>query len=214
MASLSGDSRYNIGPAQTVLGVRGRRGDPAALEPVPLTWGMRVPSAEGPGRTHFVINARAESVAQRPAFREALDERRCVLPASGFYEWRRSAPTTEPWLFTLQENEPFLLAGLWNPAPADGTEGQCVVVTTAANERMRPIHDRMPVVLTADEARAWVGPAGGRAEERRRLLRPLPPERMKAARVSAFVSNVRNEGPGCIAPWDGPPAQEQTELPL
>ncbi|PTY02789.1 hypothetical protein DB347_22845 [Opitutaceae bacterium EW11] len=207
VASLTGDSRYNIGPSQRVLGIRQSEAGPTGLEVAPLTWGMKLPSSEAPDRTHFVVNARSENVAQRPAFRGALAERRCALPASGFYEWRRSASGSEPWLFRLEQDEPFFLAGLW-----DSADAACVVLTTSANECMDPIHDRMPVLLTPDDAEQWLGPAGQSEASRRRLFRPFAAERMRAVRVDTRVNDARNEGPECMQPWNGPEKGEQAEF--
>lgn len=200
---------YNIAPGGRIRGVRGGSGKKHGLrgvkrEGVSLLWnfGARVPP---------LINARAESVWEKPAFREAARERRCLIPASGFYEWEHLGRARLPWLFQLRDAKPFFLAGVWSPgAGADGVDS-CAVITTEPNALMRPIHHRMPAIIFAEDTDAWLD--GGIAEARG-LLAPVSPESMAARRVSSRVNNVRNNDAACMAPDEGGAVERQGEFLL
>jgi putative SOS response-associated peptidase YedK len=137
----------------------------------------------------------------KPAFREALRKRRCVVPASGFYEWQAVGRLKQPWFFQLRDENPFLFAGLWeNWRSPEGVELQtCSLITTAANELVSPLHDRMPVILRGATIETWLDPAIVDPPRLEPLLAPLAGAEMKATPVSALVNNVRNENPECIA---------------
>ena len=200
------ESRYNIGPGQAVPALRSAS-TKERIEPVSLNWGMKAASFEAPGRTRFLINARSETITRRPTFRDSFKGRRCVLPASGFYEWNRGSPQAEPYLFRRADEAPFFLAGIWEQGP----EGQdhCVVLTTAPNLLLSRIHDRMPVMLDADAAREWVeAPTGEKAAH---LLQSYPAEQMTSRPVDPFVNNIRNEGEQCWA--DPKPQPTQPKKP-
>lgn len=191
------DTRFNIGPGQRILTVHQRENSQERVVKE-LNWGWRVPSHDAPGRTQFLVNARGETLSQRPTFREAFKQRRCVVPASGYYEWKRDRARPEPWLFRLKNDEPFYIAGLWEAAP-DGS-ASCLLITTGPNEVMKPIHDRMPAILSATQAEQWLSPLPGTKHEAGALLRPYPAEEMVARRVSEYVNNIRNEGEACWSP--------------
>lgn len=194
------DTRFNIGPGQHILTVHNRE-DSSERVVAEQHWGWRVPSNDAPGRTQFLVNARGETLSQRPTFRDAFKTRRCIVPASGFYEWKREGARPEPWLFRLKDDEPFFIAALWQPGPEDQA-GSCLLITTSPNEVMAPIHDRMPAIFTAAQAEQWLSRLPGTKHEAGALLRPYPADQMVARPVSDYVNNIRHEGENC---W-GPPA--------
>jgi putative SOS response-associated peptidase YedK len=192
--------RYNIAPTQpvAVVGVQpktGRRG--LAL----LKWGL-VPRESLGGERGF-INARAETAWEKPSFREAFAHRRCLVPATGFYEWQTlDAKRRQPWLIRLASGHLFAFAGLWEPPAAalPGAVPTCTILTTEPNEVARPIHDRMPVILDPSEYARWLEPAVTIPAEVRPLLRPYPAAAMTAFPVSTAVNNPAFDDPACLAP--------------
>jgi putative SOS response-associated peptidase YedK len=193
------EPRYNVAPTQPVAAVRA---GPAGWELVRLRWGM-VPSwATDLAIGNRLINARAETAADKPSFRAAFRQRRCLVPADGFYEWVGRAGKKQPIYFRLREGRPFALAALWERWQAPGGEvvQSCAVLTTEANDLVRPVHERMPVILGPDAFGPWLDPAVRDPAALRAWLRPYPAEAMTAHLVGAWVSNPRNEGPACLAP--------------
>jgi len=202
-------SRYNLAPGSNIPVVR-TKPRATARETVPLRWGL-VPSwtkgdADGTG----LVNARAESLATKPSFRDALRTRRCVIPASGFYEWETVGRAKKPWLFRWRDEQPFGLAGLWESwlAPDGAILETCAVITTEPNDLMRPIHHRMPVMLTPDQFEPWLDPTVTAPEKLEALLRQPHAEAMSAVALSTYVSNVHHEGPECLAPAGTGPGDE------
>ncbi|MCS6243930.1 MAG: SOS response-associated peptidase [Opitutus sp.] len=211
-------SRYNIPPGGPVLAVRARteKSNPLgytlarpAPEPAPepareiawLHWGL-LPAWAG-ADTRPVTNARAESLAEKPSFRRAFQSRRCIIPASGFYEWQSTGRTRRPWLFRLHNDQSFAFAGLWETyrAPDGQLVESCALITTAANTLMQPIHHRMPAMLVDAAAwSAWLDPQITSADILAPLLRPLPPDALSATAVSARVNQTRNDDPACLDP--------------
>lgn len=196
-AEVGEEPRFNIAPTDPVLAVR-ETADERELGR--LRWGL-VPgkwASERKGRP--LINARAETLADQPAFAESFRERRCLIPADGFYEWRRDEHGKTPVWVHLPDDELFAFAGVWAAyRPRDGEEiVSCAIVTCAPNELMRPIHDRMPVILPRELEDEWVR-ADNREEELKRLLAPYPGE-LEAREVADLVSNVREDGPALIEP--------------
>jgi putative SOS response-associated peptidase YedK len=206
--------RYNVAPADDVLAVTvDREGAPRGEL---LRWGL-VPSwAERPDIGLKMINARAETAAERPAFRRAYERYRCLIPADGFYEWRR-APSAlagrarkQPFHISCADQPMFAFAGLWSiwHAPDGGTLRSCTILTVAANAAVAALHDRMPVILPPGAETAWLDP-GTPTEELAELLEPLQPERTALRAVSAAVNDARYDGPECLAP---PVPDEQATL--
>ncbi len=166
-----------------------------------LRWGLLPHWAQDPAMGQRLVNARAESVAVKPAFRDAFRHRRCLIPADGFYEWKTQAGRKQPYYIRLRSGEPMALAGLWESWRApDGTVLRtCTIVTTAANARLSPIHDRMPVIIPPQGWEDWLsGPPGIAAT----LLVPYPDEPIEAWAVSPRVSRASEDGPELIQPLE------------
>jgi putative SOS response-associated peptidase YedK len=148
------------------------------------------------------INARAETLLERPLFRSSLPRRRCLIPADGFYEWqpRPGSRTKQPYYIRLRDGSLFAFAGLYTDGPSGIEDASCTIITTAANDLMAPIHDRMPVILPREAEAAWLDPAFRDTGALLQLLRPYPSEALEAYPVATLVSSVRNDGPELIAP--------------
>jgi putative SOS response-associated peptidase YedK len=190
--------RYNIAPTQpiAVVGVQpgtGRRG--LAL----LKWGV-VPR-DSLGGERGLINARAETAWEKPTFTQAFASRRCLVPATGFYEWQKIDPKRrQPWLFRLASCRVFAFAGLWEPASKrPGAGPTCTILTTEPNEIARPVHDRMPAIVDPRDYERWLDPAVAAAAEVRPLLRPFPAGAMTAFPVTTAVNNPNFDDPACLA---------------
>lgn len=180
--------RFNLAPTQRHFVVQ-RESEARRL--APATWGF--PSTTG----RFLINARIESAHSRPAFRDAWKERRCIVPADGFYEWTGRARERRPIRFHPPEGL-LALAGLYQPPAREGEPPRFVVLTTAANEDVAPVHDRMPVLLSPEEIGPWLACEHEPG--------PIPPGSLLATPVSPRVNSVRNDDPSLIEPAP-PPAQ-------
>jgi len=197
-AGVDEEPRFNIAPTDPVLAVR------AAAEGRDLgklRWGLLPGKWATEKGQRPLINARAESIANQPAFAESFRERRCLIPADGFYEWRRDDRGKVPLWFHRPDDELFAFAGVWAEYRPRGGEPihSCAIVTCAPNELMRPIHDRMPVILDPGVEAAWLDP-GAEAKDLMRLLAPPPEDALDAREVADLVSNVREDGPELIAP--------------
>jgi putative SOS response-associated peptidase YedK len=193
--------RYNIAPGQDIATVTHNR-ETAGREVRPLRWGL-VPFWTKEGSIgNRLINARAETLATKPAFRKPFRERRCLVPADGFYEWERQGRRKQPWHIRLRDARPFAFAGLWDRwQPAKGAPVETVtIVTTAPNALVGRIHDRMPVILPNTEYGLWLDPAVQDVERLQALLRPYPEDQMLAYPVSTHVNNPANDFPDMIAP--------------
>lgn len=191
--ALNIGERFNIAPTTQVLAVRA---DGRGRWASPMRWGLLPPWWKPGGKPLATFNARADSVAEKPSYREAFKARRCIVPMSGFYEWKTEGKVKRPHYMTLASGEPMSVAGLWETREVDGAELlSCTIVTTEANEAMPPIHDRMPVILGRYDLDAWLSGRAG-AE----LLKPCPAGWIKAVEVSPYVSSTRNHGPACIEP--------------
>ncbi|MDP9408922.1 MAG: SOS response-associated peptidase [Actinomycetota bacterium] len=187
---------YNVAPTRqvpVVLAEGGKR----RLEM--LRWGL-VPSwADDPGIGARMINARSETAPEKPSFRRAFRDRRCLIPADGFYEWKRENGGKQPYYFRMQGGRPFAFAGLWESWTKDGEIRSCAILTTAANEVVAGIHDRMPVILPSRHYEAWLDPEAER-DELNDLLVPYPGDDLETYPVSRFVNSPGNDDPRCIEP--------------
>jgi putative SOS response-associated peptidase YedK len=203
--------RYNIAPSQDVVAVRA--GEGGVRRAGLLRWGLVPSFAEDPAVGNRLINARAETVARKPAFREPFRKRRCLVPADGFYEWRRVGRARDPYLVKMRDGRTFAFAGVWDRwTRKDARIESCSILTTAANELVARIHDRMPVVLDRADYDLWLDP-DAREEDLHRVLRPFPAAEMTAFPVSPLVNSPAVDDPECERPVDEPPsAPVQTTL--
>jgi putative SOS response-associated peptidase YedK len=203
LASMPADyhPRYNVAPTQPVLAVA-NNGERAAEW---MRWGLIPFWAKDPSIGGRMINARSETITEKPAFKNAFHKRRCLLLADGFYEWKKGAGPkgrSQPYFFRLADGKPFAFAGLWEfwRSPEGEEIRSCTIITTEANGVVRPVHERMPVMLTGDALWAWLGegelPAGALLD----LLRPYPEDAMTGHPVSLMVNQAGVESPELIAP--------------
>ena len=195
--------RYNIAPTQPAPVVRVDR-EHQARQFDWLHWGL-VPSwAKDPSIGARMINARAETVADKPAFRSALRYRRCLVVADGFYEWQKveGQKRKQPHYIRMEGGQPFAFAGLWEHwEGADGSVLEsCVIITTDPNELMQKLHNRMPVILRPEDFGRWLDPTIQGGDRVQALLAPCPPDEMKAFPVSTVVNNPSNDAPACVEP--------------
>jgi putative SOS response-associated peptidase YedK len=195
--------RYNIAPTDDVLAVRIRdksKGRESAL----LRWGLVPHWAKDATVAAHTINARAETVAEKPTFRDSFRSRRCLVPADGFYEWQKRSSGKQPYYFRMNDGNVFAFAGLWDRWELAGESLEsCTILTTEPNELTRPIHNRMPVILQPTDYDTWLDPDVNDPARLGRMLRPFPERQMAAHAVSTFVSRAGNEGPTCIEPLEG-----------
>lgn len=194
-------ARFNIAPSQPVAVVRVRPEDSRpARELTWMRWGLIPSWADDPTIGNRLINARSETVAQKPAFRAALHRRRCLVAADGFYEWRRVGARKQPYFFRMHDDRPFAFAGLWETweRPDHAAIESCTLLTTEANQLVREVHDRMPVILAPEDYARWLDPATDSSVELTPLLRPYPSEAMTAYPVGARVNSPTTDDPACI----------------
>jgi putative SOS response-associated peptidase YedK len=193
------EARYNIAPTQTILAVQQT---PDGRQAKLLKWGLIPSWAKDPAMGAKLINARSETVTEKPAFRDAFRRRRCLIPADGFYEWQRTGGRKQPYFFRLRDERPFAFAGLWEiwESGEGETIESCTILTTEANELLRPVHDRMPVILDAKDYDLWLVASMKMAELLRGLLRPFPAERMVSSPVSQRVNSPSQDDSQCIEP--------------
>ena len=190
--------RYNIAPGQDVLCVI--RDVENRIEP--LRWGLIPFWAKDPSIGNRLINARAETVAEKPSFRSAFAKRRCLVVADGFYEWRPAGKRKVPVYIFLKSKKPFGFAGLYESWKDPGGKEirTCTIITTEANEIVRPIHDRMPVILPEGAEDRWLDPAEGSRERLQAILTPYPAGDMAAFDVTSIVNSAAHDAPDCITP--------------
>lgn len=205
---IEGDrpASHNVAPSTPIWAVRERIADTGIVERVlgTLRWGL-VPSwAKDPTMGNRMINARCETVAEKPSFRRALARRRCIIPADGFYEWRREGNRREPWYFSGVDGVPLAMAGLWETWAGDGGPplSTCTIITTAADEVVAPVHHRMPVLLDAGTWDEWLDSQATDGSAAAALLATVVPGAIGGHRVATTVNNVRNDGPGLVVPVD------------
>lgn len=190
-------SSYNIAPTQEVAAVIAEV-EKRKLEM--LRWGLVPAWADDPSIGNRMINARAETVAEKPSFRKAFKQRRCLVLSDGFYEWQRTSDGKQPYYIHLKDGSPFAFAGLWE-SWRDGEEiRSCTIITTDANELVGEIHKRMPVILPPEDYDMWLDPDFEEKEALTSLLRPYPSEVMEAYPVSRRVNSPSNNAPDCIEP--------------
>ncbi len=193
--------RYNIAPTQDIVVIRQQEVGRTFAH---VRWGLIPSWASEPAVGTRMINARAETVAEKPAFRAAFIWRRCLIPADGFYEWQHTDTDhqKQPFFFQLRGQQPFAFAGLWETwRGADGMViDSCTLLTTEANGVLRPIHARMPVILQPEDYARWLDPALRQPDLLLMLLRPYPEAEMQVYPVSTHVNRATNDDLQCIVP--------------
>jgi putative SOS response-associated peptidase YedK len=190
--------RYNLAPTQPLAIIREAAG--AGRQLTQARWGLIPSWASDAAIGNRMINARAETVADKPAFRAAFRKRRCLVPASGYYEWKKTDGRKQPYLIGVG-GHPFAFAGLWEMWDREGEPVEsCALLTTEANGFTRSIHDRMPVILAPADYGLWLDPTVQDPAKLQPLLRPYLDAEMVAHPVSTWVNDPRHEGPRCVEP--------------
>jgi len=195
--------RYNVAPTQPIAAIR--NGHEGGRELVALRWGLVPFWSKGPDTRYSMINARAETLAQKPAYRKAVQTRRCLIPANGFYEWRRGPAGKQPYYIAVEGQPVFTMAGLWERWT--GSEGDviesCTIITTGANQTISHLHDRMPVILLPADWDLWLDPTVTRAQQVESLLAPLGDALTITFPVSTHVNNAAHDDARCIEALGG-----------
>lgn len=189
--------RFNIAPTQsvaTVLVLTSRR------EFKLMRWGLVPPWAKDVSVGHKMINARSETIVEKPAFRSALKHRRCLILSDGFYEWDHKGPEKKPYRIVTKDKMPFAFAGLWETwKPSTGqVVDSCTIITTAANDLVGKFHDRMPVILDPKDYEVWLDPTVEDTDPLLPLLKPYPASKMLVYPVSTLVNSPAHEDPRCV----------------
>lgn len=194
------EPRFNIAPTQPVAVVANRGDNRLDF----FRWGLIPSWTKDPSIGNRLINARAETLAEKASFRNAYRRRRCLILADGFYEWKTEASTKrkQPMYIRMKTGEPFGFAGLWEAwNPPDGSQVlSCTIITTEPNELVRGIHNRMPVILERGAYSDWLSPAEMNPQDLQYLLKPYPPGELVAYPVSTLVNSPDNDVPACIQP--------------
>ncbi len=192
--------RYNIAPSQQIAAVR--IDDTGQRSLVELRWGLIPSWTKDLARARLLINARSETASSKPSFREALSRRRCLVPASGFFEWQGKAGSKQPFLFRSTSADPMAMAGIFEVWRGGGGEvvESVALLTTEANASVRPVHDRMPVILAPRDFPGWLDPALNDPKRVESLLVPCPPDWLAAIPVNPRVNSARFDDPQCVEP--------------
>ncbi len=192
--------RFNIAPAQPILAIPNDGKNAADF----FVWGLIPKWAKDPSIGSRLINARAETLAEKPSFRGGFKYKRCLIPADGFYEWKSQpgAKTKTPYFIHMKDRQPFAFAGLWDEwnAPDGGTIRSATIITTEPNKLMATLHNRMPVILNPADYAQWLDPAPRTPESLIPLLKPFPAEAMSAYPVSTLVNKPENDRAELVVP--------------
>jgi putative SOS response-associated peptidase YedK len=193
--------RYNVAPTQPVAAVR-IAAETTLREMVLLRWGLIPFWAKDLNIGARLINARSETVAEKPAFRAAFRQRRCLVVADGFYEWQKQNGAKQPYYIRLQDTRPFVFAGLWErwEGPGGNVIESCTLLTTQPNDLLKPLHNRMPVILRPQDYDLWLDHEVQETRTLQPLFHPYPPDAMQVYPVSRWVNSPDNDDPRCIQP--------------
>jgi putative SOS response-associated peptidase YedK len=195
---------YNIAPTRSVPVCRSEQPDEKQL--ARMHWGLIPHWAKKRDATYRLINARAETIAEKPAFRDPFRHRRCLIPADGYFEWKSVQGRKQPYYFSMKDGHPFCFAGLWDRwQPAEGAPVEsCTIITAGADATVSEIHHRMPVILDQGNYARWLDPRITEASQLLPLLQPFAPRAMRVYPVSTLVNNARVDEPRCITPLVDP----------
>lgn len=193
--------RYNVAPTQPVPIIRQHPKEPRRKLSL-VRWGLIPSWAKDASGAAAMINARSESAATKPAYREALKFRRCLIPADGFYEWVRAGKTKQPYCFEVNNGELFAFAGIWErwKQPGGNWIKTCAILTTTPNAVTAAVHDRMPVILSPDNYDLWLDPGFGDVTAVSEMLKPYDARLMRCFPVSTRINHAANDDPECCAP--------------
>lgn len=204
--------KYNIGPGQCVFTIRQKEAA-ASYEFAQLQWGFLPSWAESPSFGQRLINARSETVAVKPAFRRSFTSRRCLIFANGFYEWQIRPTGKQPFYITSTSGKPFGMGGIWERWKKNGRIVEtCAVLTCEAHEAMRPVHQRMPVVIPQINYEEWLDQDRSDQKNLKSFLKPLTLEETTIYPVSTHVNHIRNDGPDCTLPSEESPKHSQRTM--
>lgn len=192
--------RFNIAPAQNISVVVEDPSQSPSRQWRFFRWGLVPAWAKDLSVGYRMINARGETVADKPSFRTAFRKRRCLVIADGFYEWRKTDSGKQPFHFRREDDGLFAFAGLWEKWSGDQTVYSCTIITTDANSLLKDYHDRMPVILDPADYQLWLDPQWQKPEPLQQLLRPYPAEEMTVREANPIVNHVKNETPECLQP--------------
>jgi len=194
------EPRYNIAPTQQIPVVRQYADYQSRLDS--MRWGLIPTWTKETPTGPPLINARSETIAEKPSFRQAIKYRRCLIPASGFYEWRREGEKKTPLYIRLNDGAPMVFAGIWESwkGPDGKTTDSCSILTTATNDLMEPIHDRMPVILRSSNWEQWLDRDMRDPEKLKPLYQPFPGKEIEMFLVSPMVNSVMNHSPDLVSP--------------
>jgi putative SOS response-associated peptidase YedK len=207
------EARYNIAPMSDIAAVVRHPGaDGLALRM--MRWGLVPSLAKEASMGGRMINARSETVADKPAFRDAFTRRRCLIPVDGFYEWKKIPGGKQPFFFQGRDALPLALAGLWDtwPDPKGGQLETCTIMTTAANRTMAPVHNRMPVILPAGDRELWLDLDTDKKDQLMTLLRPCDDDLLALHPVTPRVGRPTFDEPACLDPVEMPDEPDQMDL--
>lgn len=199
------EPQYNIAPTQMVaIVVHNPESDKREFQM--LRWGLIPSWSKDQSAASKLINARSETVTQKPSFRNAFKRRRCLVLADGFYEWQKQSGNKQPFYFCIENGQPFGFAGLWEKwlSPEGDEVYTCTILTTVANSLLQKVHDRMPVILAPEDYGLWLDPKVQTSEPLQKLLHPYPASAMTSYPVSSLVNNPKHNSPECIAPLSKP----------
>jgi len=199
--------RYNIAPTQPVPVIRQSPKEPSRQLSL-MRWGLIPSWAKDASGAAMMINARSETANTKPAYREPLKFRRCLIPADGFYEWQRAGKYKQPYCFEVNDGQLFAFAGIWDSwkDPSGSWIRTCSILTTTANAVTSPVHNRMPVILAPDSYDRWLDP---RTADASALLKPWDPGLMRCYPVGTRINQVANDDEECARPVEAAPAQHQ-----
>lgn len=198
MNEFSVGKRFNIAPSQQILGII-QDGD--SRRAGQLTWGLIPPWAKDKRIGSKMINARGETLAEKPSFKRAFQSRRCIIPTNGFYEWKKTANGKQPYFIFMKDEPIFAFAGIWekwiDPQSSEAIFS-CTVITTDANETIQPLHHRMPVILNKEAQQIWLNNEAFPQQQLQSLIQPNAADKITTYPVSTFVNSAKNEGQQCM----------------